>query len=504
MPAPIIGISGMAGYLPRYRVHLADWCRWTGDSWDKVRAVVGTSFRMRGPDENAYTMAATAVVRLIRQYDLDPSRVGFLGLGTESSTDNSAGAVIVKGMVNQALVSHGLPTLPRACEVPEFKHACLGGVYALKAAARYLALDGQGRHAIVVCSDVAEYARDTSGEPTQGAGAVAMLIEESPRLLALELPLSGSASDYRGPDFRKPFLRFMQQAPSSYAQPRDFPVFNGKYSTTCYIDEVLAAMRDLFDRLGRAAGMGSNLLRPVPQGPAAFLRDLSATFLHRPYQRMAETGLIMSYLLALAIGDIDDQQELAHYAGAAGVDHAALVSELTGDRDVYALVGSQRLSDELFPLASRTARAFREGERFEALMTRLGTRPMQEVGNLYTASLPAWMAAGLEQAAAEGPDLAGTRVLTLGYGSGDAAEAIPMVVMPDWAAAARQIRFAEALAGPVDLDADGYRALHDGAPFAHPQPPADEVFYIDRIGARDHQFDDSGIEYYRYQPRAQA
>ena len=40
-------------------------------------------------------LAATAVLRLIRQYDVDPGRVKFLGLGTESSTDNSAGAIIV-------------------------------------------------------------------------------------------------------------------------------------------------------------------------------------------------------------------------------------------------------------------------------------------------------------------------------------------------------------------------------------------------------------------------
>ena len=497
MSQPAIGISGFACYLPRYRVRLDDWCRWTGDSWDKVRNVVGSGFRMRGPDENAYTMAATAVLRLIRQYQLDPARIGFLGLGTESSTDNSAGAVIVKGMVNRGLADLGMPPLSRACEVPEFKHACLGGVYALKAAARYLALDGRGRHAIVVCSDVAEYARATSGEPTQGAGAVAMLVEESPKLLSLELYLAGSSSDYRGPDFRKPFLRFMQQTPSGYAQPRDFPVFNGKYSTTCYIDEVLAAMRDMFARVAGAEGTAS--LRPVAAQPGRFMRELSGTFLHRPYQRMAETGLIMSYLLALTLGDGDDLAELAGYAATAQVDATALAAELGREHDLYALVAQQRLSDEIYPLASQAARAFRSSPRFAELMTRLGTTGMQEVGNLYTASLPAWMAAGLEEAAERGLPLADTRILTLGYGSGDAAEAIPMVVMPDWADAARRIRFADALADPVDLDEAGYAALHDGIAFDHPLPHLAGVFYIERIGAREDLFDDSGIEYYRYQ-----
>src|SRR5882672_5268656 len=130
------GVSAMSLYVPRLRVPLDQWCAWTGNSWDKVRAVVGHSFRVCGRHENVYTMAANAVLRLIRQNAIDPTRVGFLGLGTESSTDNAAGAVIVRGMVDRALEALGRPRLSRHCEVPEFKHACLGGVYALKSALR--------------------------------------------------------------------------------------------------------------------------------------------------------------------------------------------------------------------------------------------------------------------------------------------------------------------------------------------------------------------------------
>ena len=125
-----IGISGLAAYTPPFRVWLEDWCNWTDNQWPKIREVVGRSFRVRGRNQSVYTMAATAVMRLIEQYDIDPARVKFLGLGTESSTDNSAGAIIVKGMVDQALIARGKAPIARSCEVPEFKHACLGGVYA--------------------------------------------------------------------------------------------------------------------------------------------------------------------------------------------------------------------------------------------------------------------------------------------------------------------------------------------------------------------------------------
>ena len=227
-----IGISGLSAYVPPYKVWLEDWCGWTGNQWPKIREVVGRSFRVRGPQQSVYTMAATAVMRLIEQYDIDPGRVKFLGLGTESSTDNSAGAIIVKGMVDRALVARGKVPIARSCEVPEFKHACLGGVYGMKGALRHLALDGAGGQAIVVCADIAEYERGSSGEPTQGAGAVAMLLEENPTLAEVDLIRSGSASDYRIMDFRKPMLRFCGQDRRESHQVQDFPVFNGKYSTT--------------------------------------------------------------------------------------------------------------------------------------------------------------------------------------------------------------------------------------------------------------------------------
>ena len=168
MATDSVGISGFAVYVPPYRVDLEQWCDWTGSDWSKIESVIGRSFRMRGPHQSIYTMAATSALRLIEQYDIDPTTVGFLGLGTESSTDNSAGAVIVRGMLDDALRAKGLPPLSRHCEVPEVKHACLGGVYAMKHALRYLALETEPRCAIVISADIAEYERGSSGEPTQG------------------------------------------------------------------------------------------------------------------------------------------------------------------------------------------------------------------------------------------------------------------------------------------------------------------------------------------------
>src|SRR5437773_10786252 len=111
------GVSGLSLYVPSLRVPLENWCTWTKNPWPKVQAVVGRSFRCPAPDENVYTLAATAILRLIRKYDVDPTRVGYLAFGTETSTDNSAGAVILRGMVDRALEQLGLPRRSRSLDV---------------------------------------------------------------------------------------------------------------------------------------------------------------------------------------------------------------------------------------------------------------------------------------------------------------------------------------------------------------------------------------------------
>ncbi len=483
-----IGISGLAAYIPPYRVWLEDWCDWTDNQWPKIREVVGRSFRIRGPNHSVYTMAANAVLRLIDQYEVDPARVKFLGLGTESSTDNSAGAIVVKGMVDAALIERGKPPISRSCEVPEFKHACLGGVYGMKGAIRHLALDGAGSQAIVVCADIAEYARGSSGEPTQGSGAVAMLLEEDPELAVVDLIGSGSASDYRIMDFRKPMLRFCGQDRTESHQVQDFPVFNGKYSTTCYVDETLHALNDMYEK------------REL--NPSAYMRSLRTVFMHRPYRRMPETGWAVSYLFALCQGSAEDRAELASYCYEAGVNVEAIRTEMLSKPEVAALATPEAVQYEAYPLTMAALRAFRASRHYRKEILdkmALGSDTMLDLGNLYTAALPAWMAAGFEQALDEDSLSSGEDVLTLGYGSGDAAEVIPFFMAEGWREAAAKIRFNDAMQFAVDLNREQYEALHDGRRVTGLNYVPNNEFVIDRVGGTEERhFTDLGIEYYKF------
>jgi hydroxymethylglutaryl-CoA synthase len=479
-------------YLPQYRVQLEDWCAWNDEPWGRVKGVVGRSFRMRGPNQSVYTLAANAVFRLIRDYDIDPSRVGMLALGTESSSDNSAGAIIIKGMLNDALVAHGKSELARDCEVPEFKHACLGGVYGLKAALRYLAADGAGRLAIVVCADIAEYAIGSSGEPTQGAGAVAMLVDGDATLLEIDLTASGSDSEYRVVDFRKPFARF-RQAPRDDGQMQDLPVFNGRYSTSCYIDATHHAMASMLaKRSARTPGHRS----------VDYFDEVDAVFMHRPYHRMPATGWVMSYLFTLA-SDEAGREQLRAYCADAGLDADALLAELSALTPFHSHGATVREDiEDVFPVAKALRQYLRKTPLWEKLVGEklgLGSEAMRDLGNLYTAALPAWIAAGLHQASTEDRELAGQEWLALGYGSGDAAEAMPMRVGRGWRDAAARINFQEALGTPSDLTHEEYLALHEGHTSQVAAVEAHGEFVVDHIGTADSDdFRDLGIEYYRF------
>ena len=478
----------MSLYVPPFRVDLQDWCSWTDNSWEKISAVVGRSFRVCGRHENVYTMAANAVLRLIRQNDIDPTRVGFLGLGTESSTDNAAGAVIVRGMVDRALESLGLPRLSRYLEVPEFKHACLGGVYALKSALRYVSSDGADRLAIVVSADVAEYERGSTGEQTQGAGAVAMLVERSPKLFSVDLAHAGSASAYRGPDFRKPFARHFTEGYAPNTQrPSDFPVFSGKYSTFSYLDETVHAVERMLSRLQVSAG--------------SYYQSVQGLFFHRPYQLMPVQAMSFLYVRGLARGD-HHHDELRALCQEAAASFEAVLTETASTPDLY----GELLKDDAVvdPYAATTAVAslLRKQKGFRRLLDEkmgLGSESVKDLGNLYSAALPAWIAAGFEEAGQKKLDLTDAPMVAVGYGSGDAAEALPMYVQQGFEAAAARIGFVRALEGGVTLSRQQYEALHDGTELPALTYTLKDEFTIARVGKQyGAAFQDLGVEYYDF------
>ena len=90
------------------------------------------------------------------------------------------------------------------------------------------------------------------------------------------------------------------------------------------------------------------------------------------------------------------------------------------------------------------------------------------------------------------------KVLAVGYGSGDAAEAIPMTVAAGWRDAAAKIGFEAALEAHQDLTQAQYETLHDTGTAQGLRDP-ENGFVIQSIGSSANpNFSDEGIEYYRF------
>ena len=114
--------------------------------------------------------------RLSKSYaknKLTPDKIGRLYGATESAFDESkAMNSYVIGMLEQV---YGKDTFGH-CGGIECKFACVSGSYALYDNTNWIrAGESEDKHAIVVVSDIAKYDLGSSGEVTQGAGAVAML-----------------------------------------------------------------------------------------------------------------------------------------------------------------------------------------------------------------------------------------------------------------------------------------------------------------------------------------
>ena len=213
----------MAFAVPRSYVELAELAAARGVPPTKYTLGLGVDrMSVAQPDEDPVTLATEAARRCLLAAAISPAEIGMCIVGTETAVDHSK-------PVSSYL--HGLLGLPSACRVFETKHACFGGTAGLLGAVDWLAAgSARGRSALIVCTDIARYSVGSAGEPTQGAGAVAMLVREKPRLLALEPGLTGSFSqdvhDFWRPLYRKDAL------------------VDGQFSVKCYLDALQGAYNE--------------------------------------------------------------------------------------------------------------------------------------------------------------------------------------------------------------------------------------------------------------------
>lgn len=137
------------------------------------------------PCEDAVSNAVNAAKPIVDSLThAERERIEILVVGTESAVD--FGKPI-------STYVHDYLGLKRHCRSFEVKHACYGGTAALQTASAFVSSSPvPDVKALVVATDAASVAaRGTYWEPSQGAGAVAMLVGGNPEILELDQGANG-------------------------------------------------------------------------------------------------------------------------------------------------------------------------------------------------------------------------------------------------------------------------------------------------------------------------
>lgn len=399
-----IGIDSLGVYVPRLFIDL------TGE-WARVRAAalaegdvqklvgkvtegVGVR-RMAVADahQDCATLAAMAAKRAIDAAGIDPRDIDYLAVGTETTVDQSKStAAYVLGMLER---HYGVSLAEVGA--PQFQFACIGATYALEAAvSRIRAGDNTKPYALVIASDISKYALGTPGEYTQGAGAVALLVSENPRVLVLEPRVSATITrDER--DFFRPNW-------SAAA------VVDGKYSIDVYLDCMDAAFANYARRAADVLGAGAD----------ASTDAIDYFLFHVPFPRMAE------YAAARVLTSMWCRNPRARASLAAEVPLAAAdpgPDPRAWRKEVERAVAKARLFRETF-----------------ARKVEPSLRLSRDIGNIYSGSLYLALASLLEHAPADA--LAGRRVVLGSYGSGASAKVMSGIVSEHHGSIGRQLHVA--------------------------------------------------------------
>ena len=193
-----IGIDKIAFYTPNYVLDLVTLAKARGDEPDKYTIGIGQNRQTVVPNfEDVVTMGANAAIKIITADDRE--KIDLIIFATESGIDNSK---------SSALYMQTLLELSEFVRTIELKQACYAGTYGLMQARDYVATH-PGRRVLVVASDIARYGLSTSGEVTQGAGAIAMIVSEAPKIVSINTDsvyMSRNVSDFWRPVDRQEAL----------------------------------------------------------------------------------------------------------------------------------------------------------------------------------------------------------------------------------------------------------------------------------------------------------
>ncbi|WP_297333970.1 hydroxymethylglutaryl-CoA synthase [Flavobacterium sp.] len=386
---------------------------------DKLEKGLGL-LKMTLPDthQDAVVFAANALTRLINQQNLNPAEIARIYVGTESAIDSAKpiGSYLV-ALMEQL---HGAGSFSN-CDVTDFTFACIGGVDALQNCIDFVRLNPD-KKAVVVTTDIAKYDLESTGEYTQGAGALAMLICANPRIIAIgnnwAVSTEGvfdffkpartlSKKDITGNENNEPWLGNLENVIEIH-KPQ--PVFDGQYSNQCYTNRTKQA----YFRFKEMAGVSEPLYNRWEN-----------IIMHLPYAYQGRRMFAEIF--------VEDAQPPLIAGNETEAEATMKIKEISKSAAYLEFV-SQKLAP------AETASSL--------------------IGNLYTGSVFMGLLSTLCIHIEKGSSLTGKKTGFLAYGSGSKSKVFEGTIQHGWQEALKPVQLFETLTQNHEIDFETYLKLH--------------------------------------------
>ena len=424
------GIDDISIYIPRLYLDAADFAKARGLDPEKLERGLGIGqMAIVDTNQDPACLASNACLKVMQKNKLTPDQIGRLYVATESSFDESkAMNSYVIGMLEQV---YGKDTFGH-CGGIECKFACVSGSYALYDNTNWIrAGESENKYALVVVSDIAKYDLGSSGEVTQGAGAIAMLLNDKPRLLSFD-PKVTSTSIKNEYDFYRPF-------------GKETPIVHGQYSNLLYLIQVKNALID-YKRKVKETG-----LIKLNDGET-ILDHVDYLNMHLPYSNMGKKAL--AYLVRHEWRGLPRWKKIIEEIGMEEPipkDPRGTIESVLEDAE---FMGKDHQFTKLFTNTEKYVELYESKLASSLIASKM-------IGNLYTASLYLGFRSSLEFEYQKGVELNGKRVGFCSYGSGASAMIFSGVIQPEYEQIVKQMNLEEEIGPRTKLSLDEYEELHE-------------------------------------------
>jgi hydroxymethylglutaryl-CoA synthase len=376
--------------------------------------------KMTLPDvhQDTVVFGANALTKLILENNLKLDEIARIYVGTESAIDSSKPiASFLIALMEQKFGENSLSE----CDVVDFTFACIAGVDALQNCIDFVTLNSN-KKAIVVTTDFAKYDLNSTGEYTQGAGALAMLITSKPRIMAFDNCWATSTKGVF--DFFKPYRKIPKQEitrnnnndiwfgnlEAEIEIHKDQPVFDGQYSNQCYMERTKNAYFNF---------------KKLKNTDSSLYASWFSIIMHLPYSFQGRRMLSEIYAL----------------------DHENKI--ISGEE-----------SDVEYQNKLKEISKLEEYKRFVTQKLQPAELASSLIGNLYTGSIFMGFLSTLCHFHATKTEISNKKFGFLAYGSGSKSKVFEGTIQENWRKSISKTNLFETLEESQEIDFETYEKLH--------------------------------------------